>query len=47
MEDCVKVPEDLDKLKAMGDAFRHPKKLLIDDMKYVLLNGVSIYDDIK
>ena len=47
MEDCVKVPEDLDKLKAMGDAFRHPKKLIIDSMKNVLLNGVSIYDDIE
>ena len=47
MEDCATVPEDLDKLKAMGDAFLHPKKLIIDSMKNVLLNGVSIYDDIK
>ena len=31
----------------MGDAFLHPKKLLFDSMKHVLLNGVSIYDDIK
>ena len=47
MEDCAKAPADLAKLKQMGDAFRHPKKLIIDSMKNVLLNGVSIYDDIK
>ena len=31
----------------MGDAFLHPVHLLIDAGKNVLLNGVSIYDDIK
>ena len=48
MEDCEKVgSDDLDKLKKMGDAFLHPVHLLIDAGKNVLLNGVSIYDDIK
>ena len=48
MEDCKKISsEDVTKLKKMGDAFLHPKKLIIDSMKNVLLNGVSIYDDIK
>ena len=48
MEDCEKVgADDVAKLKKMGDAFLHPKKLLIDSAKNVLLNGVSIYDDIK
>ena len=48
MEDCDKIgSDDVTKLKNMGDAFLHPKKLIIDSMKNVLLNGVSIYDDIK
>ena len=48
MEDCKKVgADDVAKLKKMGDAFLHPKKLIIDSAKNVLLNGVSIYDDIK
>ena len=48
MEDCEKISsDDVTKLKKMGDAFLHPKKLMIDSMKSVLLNGVSIYDDIK
>merc|ERR1712165_279115 len=49
MEDCEKVisGDDVTKLKSMGEAFLHPKKLLFDSMKHVLLNGVSIYDDIK
>ena len=49
MEDCEKVisGDDVTTLKNMGEAFLHPKKLLFDSMKHVLLNGVSIYDDIK
>ena len=48
MEDCDKISsDDVDKLKKMGDAFLHPKRLLIDSAKNVLLNGVSIYDEIK
>ena len=48
MEDCEKIgSDDVTKLKNMGDAFLHPKKLIIESMKRVLLNGVSIYDDIK
>ena len=31
----------------MGEAFLHPVHLLIDASKNVLLNGVSIYDEIK
>ena len=49
MEDCEKIisGDDVTKLKNMGEAFLHPKKLVFDSMKHVLLNGVSIYDDIK
>ena len=48
MQDCEKVgSDDVAKLKSMGDAFLHPKKLLIDSAKHVLLNGVSIYDEVK
>ena len=48
MEDCEKVgSDDAAKLKKMGDAFRHPKQLVIEAMKGVLLNGVQIYHDIK
>ena len=48
MEDCDKIgSDDVAKLKAMGEAFLHPKKLFIDAAKTVLLNGVSILDDIK
>ena len=47
MEDCDNKPKDLNKkLKAMGNAFRHPRKRQIDHNKNVLLNDVSIYDDI-
>ena len=48
MEDCEKVgSDDVAKLKKMGDAFLHPKRLIIDSAKNVLLNGVSIYDEVK
>ena len=48
MEDCEKVgSDDVTKLKKMGDTFLHPKKLLIESTKNVLLNGVQIYNDIK
>ena len=49
MEDCEKIMsgDDVAQLKKMGDAFLHPVHLLIDAGKNVLLNGVSIYDDIK
>merc|ERR1712051_280116 len=49
MEDCGRVlsGDDITTLKNMGEAFLHPKKLLIESAVHVLLNGVSIYDDIK
>ena len=48
MQDCEKISsDDVTKLKNMGDTFLHPKKLIIESMKNILLNGVSIYDDIK
>ena len=41
MEDCEKIgADDINKLKKMGDAFLHPKKLMIESSKNVLLNGV-------
>ena len=48
MEDCDKIgSDDVAKLKNMGEAFLHPKKLMITSAKNVLLNGVQIYNDIK
>ena len=48
MEDCDKIgSDDVTKLKNMGEAFLHPKKLMITSAKNVLLNGVQIYNDIK
>jgi hypothetical protein len=48
MEDCEKVgSDDVTKLKAMGEAFLHPKKLIIDSFHHVILNGKSIWSDIK
>ena len=48
LEDCGNVgSDDVAKLKNMGDAFLHPKQLLIVSMKGVLLNGIQIFNDIK
>ena len=49
MENCeaIATGDDVTKLKSMADVFLHPKKLVWDSAKNVLLNGVSIYDDIK
>ena len=48
MEDCDQVgAEDVAKLKQMGDAFLHPKQLLIDAEHNVIINGVEIFKDIK
>ena len=48
MEDCAQVgQEDLDKLEEMGEAFLHPKQLIIDAENNIIVNGVEIYKDIK
>merc|ERR1712051_98174 len=48
MEDCEKVgADDVAKLKNVGDAFLQPKKLLIDTIQGVHLNGVQINNNIK
>ena len=48
MEDCAQVSDaDVEKLKLMGDAFLHPKQLLIDAEHNIILNGVAIFKDIK
>ena len=48
MKDCAQVgAEDVAKLEQMGEAFLHPKQLLIDAEHNVILNGVEIYKDIK
>ena len=48
MEDCAAVgDEDVAKLKAMGDAFLHPKQLIIDAGHNIILNGIEIAKDIK
>ena len=46
--DCSAVSsEDVAKLKVMGDAFLHPKQLIIDAEHNVILNGVQILKDVK
>ena len=48
LEDCPQVgAEDVSKLKDMGEAFLHPKKLIIEAFHNVEVNGVKIYKDIK
>ena len=48
MEDCVAVgPEDVEKLKMMGDAFLHPKQLIINAENNLIVNGVEILKDIR
>ena len=48
MEDCVAISEsDVSKLKEMGEAFEHPKQLIIDAENNVIMNGVEIYKDVR
>ena len=48
MTDCAQVgPEDAQKLKEMGDAFLHPKQLIIDAEHNLIVNGVEIFKDVK
>ena len=48
MQDCSQVSsEDAQRLEKMGEAFLHPKQLIINAEKSVLHNGVEIYKDIK
>ena len=48
MEDCAAVgDEDVAKLTAMGEAFLHPKQLVIDAEHNVIMNGIQIAKDIK
>ena len=48
LTDCSQVgADDLTKLEAMGKAFLHPVRLIIDAEHNVFLNGVEIYKDIK
>ena len=47
MEDCAKVgSEDLAKLTAMGEAFLHPKHLIIEGEHNIIINGVDITKDL-
>ena len=45
MEDCPSAcdAEDVAQLKAMGDAFLHPKELIINAEHHVVVNGVEIW----
>ena len=48
MTDCAMVgADDVSKLKAMGEAFLHPKQLILDAEHNIIVNGVAIYKDIK
>mmetsp|Transcript_27714 Transcript_27714/g.37017 ORF Transcript_27714/g.37017 Transcript_27714/m.37017 type:complete len:89 (-) Transcript_27714:180-446(-) len=48
MEDCVAISdEDVATLTQMGEAFEHPKQLIIDAENNVIMNGVAILKDIK
>ena len=48
MQDCSQVSsEDAQRLEQMGEAFLHPKQLIINAEKSILHNGVEIYKDIK
>ena len=39
--------EDMDKLKAMEEAFLHPKQLILNVGEDLVVNGVEIYQDVK
>ena len=48
MSDCAQVgAEDAEKLKEMGEAFLHPKQLIINAEHNVILNGVEILKDVR
>ena len=48
MEDCATVgAEDVAQLEAMGEAFLHPKQLIIDAENNLIVNGVEIFRDIR
>ena len=48
MTDCATVgEEDAQKLAQMGEAFLHPKQLIIDAENNVIVNGVEIFKDIR
>lgn len=48
MEDCAQVgEEDVEKLEQMGEAFLHPKQLIIDAENNVIVNGVEIFKDVR
>ena len=48
MEDCVAISDaDVAKLELMGEAFEHPKQLIINAENNVIVNGVEIFKDVK
>ena len=48
MEGCAAVgDDDVAKLTAMGEAFLHPKQLIIDMENNVIVNGVEIFKDVR
>ena len=48
MTDCAAVSdEDVQKLEQMGEAFLHPKQLIIDAENNVIVNGVEIFKDVR
>ena len=48
MEDCAAVgDEDVAKLTAMGEAFLHPKTLIINAEHNAIINGVEILKDVR
>ena len=48
MQDCSQVSsEDAQRLEEMGEAFLHPKQLIIDAEKNVIHNGIEIFKDVK
>ena len=48
MNDCAAI-SDTDKVKLveMGEAFLHPKQLIIDAEHNVIVNGVEIFKDVR
>ena len=48
MEDCAAFgEEDVTKLTAMGEAFLHPKQLIIDAEHNLIINGIEVGKDIR
>ena len=48
MKDCAALSgEDIITLKEMGEALLHPKSLIFNDAINVVVNGVSIFKDVK